>query len=103
MQLANNRDINDSLQKTLNTKSLYDMYLEFWTKEKRDEYRRSKEQSSSKTNKVVDKGKDRSRSRDRDRSQSPKREFTPEETAAYLERKAKREKKGGGELIMIFY
>jgi hypothetical protein len=39
MQLANNRNINDSLQKTLNTKSLYDMYLEFWSKEKRDEFR----------------------------------------------------------------
>ena len=39
MKLANNRDINESLQKTLNTKSLYDMYLEFWSKEKRDEFR----------------------------------------------------------------
>lgn len=39
MQLANNRDINDSLQKTLNTKNLFDLYLSFWTKEKRDEFR----------------------------------------------------------------
>ena len=33
------RDINESLQKTLKTKSLYDMYLDFWSKEKRDEFR----------------------------------------------------------------
>ena len=39
MQLANNRDINDSLQKTLNTKNLFDLYVENWTKEKRDEFR----------------------------------------------------------------
>ena len=74
-----------------------------WSVEKRDEYRRLKEQSSLKNNKDGYKGTDPNINRDRNRSQSPKREFTPEETAAYLERKAKREKKGGNALIMVFY
>ena len=39
MKLANNRDISESLQKTLNTKNLFDLYVENWTKEKRDEFR----------------------------------------------------------------
>ena len=50
-----------------------------WTKEKREEYRKNKEHGQ------------KSNQSDRGRSKSPRREFTPEETAAYLERKKRRE------------
>jgi hypothetical protein len=50
-----------------------------WTKEKREEYRKNKEHEQ-KSNQPA-----------RGRSKSPRHEFTPEETAAYLERKQRRE------------
>ena len=61
-----------------------------WTKKQRESYAKG------------DSGQNRNRGRDR--SQSPRREFTAEETAAYEERKKQREKRGGRvNPILIYY
>jgi hypothetical protein len=62
-----------------------------WTTEKRDEYRKQVEESGrSKSPQSRDSSRDRNE-RTSEKHQSPRREFTAEETAAYLERKKRRE------------
>ena len=97
-----NKGFNNKSHKNTTAKKIsVDMKKE-WTEKDRDDYKKNKEQQNKFTPEETAAYLERKKRRER--SKSPQREYTPEETAAYLERKKRREKKGGVDnKVLVFY